>query len=809
MCCKIQKDLNHNNNIQTFIRDIVRYYLICKLKLNRAMLKNLLFILIYFFIFPFAISAQNLLTNGNFENNFTQWNNLNSDGSVATYSLETTDIEEGAKAMKVEITTLGTNPWSVQTIHSAWPSVSGKEYKLHLYAKAQVAGTTIRAIQQLNTYAASEFVLTTDWLPYEWIFTAQENNLQFLFHFFQAGTILIDNITIEPTIPIVISNKDTLRINTNTRFQTMEGFGAAQAYYERWVTQHPNKEELYQLVFQDLGLDWLRLQNVYGNGTGFDPADAAELVQKAHQYADDSVRILMTSWSPPANIKSNNDVNNGGTLLKDANNNYMYADFGKYWKDALTAYANAGVHPNWISIQNEPDWQATYASCLFAPTETATLAGYDKALDSVYQKIKDLPSAPLLIGAEPTGIGSGNFKNYSDPIKSKDHLFGYAYHLYNGGDPNTPNSYNSALSVIGQYDATKPNIMTEYEHADAGWLNTGWLINNVLTKANASAYFYWDLMWDNHGLIDIDYPWDPSLWQNAKGYTINPPYYAFKHFSKHIKPGYERISGVNANNSIISSAFIKKQGGDTMVFVLVNGSTTDITSLLDIPGKSVKKSDIYQSSGTNYYDSLGALNQDMLLFLPANSITTVVMNVIECTTAPTVDASLLNSTICDNQMATVNGTISGAGIGQWKSSGTGTFTPDNTTLNATYTPSLADKTAGSVVLTLSSNGTGLCNVSDQITLYISNCTGLNKTQKADGVKVFPVPAINNLNIDLSGRNDVTEFSIINSSGMKVSDYKMPGKDINIDLHTFPSGLYIILFKTSGGETFKKEFVKNE
>jgi glucuronoarabinoxylan endo-1,4-beta-xylanase len=766
---------------------------------------KLLFLLIYFNVLFFSASAQNLLTNGNFENDFTQWNNLASDGSVASYSIETTDIEEGAKAMKVVITTKGTNDWSVQSIHTAWPSVSGTEYKLRLYAKALVNGTSIRAVQQVNTYSAQDFSLTTAWLPYEWVFTAQENNLEFKFHFFQEGTILIDNITIEPTAPVVISNKDTLRINTGSHFQTMEGFGAAQAYYENWVTSHPNKEALYQLAFQDLGLDWLRIQNVYRDAPTFSPADAVELVQKAHQYTDNSIRILLTSWSPPANIKSNNSVN-GGTLLKDGSGNYLYGAFGDYWKNSLAAYADSGISPDWISIQNEPDWDASYASCSFAPLETIDLAGYDKALDSVYNRIKNLPKTPLLIGAEPTGIAGTNFNNYTDPIKAKNYLYGYAYHLYNGGDPNSPDSYNTSLSNIGQNYGGKPNFMTEYQDSAAGWLKTGWLINNVLTKANASAYFYWDLIWPNHGLIGIDNPWNTSAWTNSNGYTVNPPYYAFKHFSKHIQPGYERISGININSNILSSAFVG--GADTMVFVMINTSPTDITSFIDIPGKSVDKSNVYQSAGSSYYQSLGSLNQNMLLLLPANSMTTIVMKVSDCNTSPVVDAGA-DQTICDLDHASLSGTVSAPATGgTWTSSGTGTFAPDNTTLNAFYFPSTNDMGTG-VILTLTSNGTGKCNVSDQMTLSISACTGIHKSQKEDVVKVYPVPATDILNINLLNRSDVTDLTIINSMGMKVGNFNIRAQDFKIDLTALSQGLYVLLFKTSGGDVFTKEFIKNE
>jgi hypothetical protein len=51
----------------------------------------------------------------------------------------------------------------------------------------------------------------------------------------------------------------------------------------------------------------------------------------------------------------------------------------------------------------------------------------------------------------------------------------------------------------------------------------------------------------------------------------------------------------------------------------------------------------------------------------------------------------------------LNGTITNATTGTWTSSGTGTFDPNNTTLNATYHPSAADLANGNVFFTLTTD----------------------------------------------------------------------------------------------------------
>ena len=88
--------------------------------------------------------------------------------------------------------------------------------------------------------------------------------------------------------------------------------------------------------------------------------------------------------------------------------------------------------------------------------------------------------------------------------------------------------------------------------------------------------------------------------------------------------------------------------------------------------------------------------------------------VISFTPAPVVNAGP-NGTVCaNNSMITLAGSVTGATGGVW-SGGAGTYSPNITTLNATYTPTAAERASGSVTLTLTSTGNGNCNaVSDQV-----------------------------------------------------------------------------------------------
>ncbi len=101
-------------------------------------------------------------------------------------------------------------------------------------------------------------------------------------------------------------------------------------------------------------------------------------------------------------------------------------------------------------------------------------------------------------------------------------------------------------------------------------------------------------------------------------------------------------------------------------------------------------------------------------------------NTITINPAAFVNASA-NDTICSGNSYTLSGSFSGGTSSiTWSTSGSGTF--DNSTLpNATYTPSQADITAASVVLTITSDDpSGPCSsVNDAITLYIQPAATAN------------------------------------------------------------------------------------
>jgi glucuronoarabinoxylan endo-1,4-beta-xylanase len=433
--------------------------------------------------------------------------------------------------------------------------------------------------------------------------------------------------------PVHSQTENVLRITPQDTFQTITGFGASLAYYEGWLPAHPNKAEIYDAIFDELSLDILRVRNSHGYYS-----EMMNTVKEFQQAAENSlghpIPIMSTSWGPPAYLKSNNDKSNGGTLkyeVVDGEVKFNYGGFAQWWAESLDAYAANGIYPKYVSIQNEPDWEAPYESCLLRPSETVnstdTIAGYNVALDSVYQMVSAREHQPLLLGPECIGIGYNAVQNYINALDVSK-LHGIAHHLYHGAEEDNP-FLSDNFSEAGNFHPGIPHFQTEYSRAE--WFQVGATIFQSLYKENVVAYLYWDLIWtDGGGLVDLDFPWDRSRWKDPqKGYTRTKDYFVFKQFSAFIHPGWKRVGTPGNTQGVHSVAFINP-GKDSATVVIVNESETESRNvILDFQGFSIEGTEVYVTSPSKNGEHTGQLTANYELAVEPRSITTVAMQISE------------------------------------------------------------------------------------------------------------------------------------------------------------------------------------
>jgi glucuronoarabinoxylan endo-1,4-beta-xylanase len=419
----------------------------------------------------------------------------------------------------------------------------------------------------------------------------------------------------------------TISVNLENVRQEMVGFGGALTWYSNWMTNSSKKDEIANYIFDDLGLDIIRLKNWYypdnyptdktTNTMSYDNAKALwgvtnELYTMAKDRNED-VKILLSSWGPPKYLKSNDSYREG--TLKKNDDGFMYDALATYYVDVLD---NLPWNPDYLSIQNEPTYiNSGWTTCEWASSETSTLPDYLIAFDKVYDQIKDREYVPTMIGPESQDVPK--YSAFASKLATRDHCGMLAYHPYNINASSTEAQINSSLNSIGSI-ASKPNLMTEFSDNLKDWWSTANFIQNTLVKANSSGYIYWKLIWntpasgEDAAMVSVD---------QSGNYKITPYYYVLKHFSKFIDFGYKRVDASSSKSDLNISAF-KNPEANTVTLIIINNGTDGITNVdFSLRDRTIKSILAYQTQGTAYYKEV--VSVDNTLDIPSGSLTTVVL----------------------------------------------------------------------------------------------------------------------------------------------------------------------------------------
>ena len=442
----------------------------------------------------------------------------------------------------------------------------------------------------------------------------------------------------------------SVTVNPASTAQKVTGFGGASVYYQSWIKNLPtaDQEALFDTAFTGLNISLLRIGNWYQDEDISKVQDDIDIVKAAKKRLGDHMKIQMSSWSAPAKLKPSNSMNGqdghskSDKTLKKANGDaygaYAYTDFANWWKKSLEAYKAAGISPDYVSIQNEPDMEATYEETLFEPTETNEIAGYKEALNAVYDAVK---GQTKLIGPEPLGIGYSNFEKYAKELDANK-LDGYSYHLYHAGDQNdnsgnnylNPENFRKPMKAIADVygKGDKPIIMTEFcpmldEPREKDMLGLAQIMQIGFTDGRLSGYIAWQLFWGYHSQMIGVCPgagWDldgsGKYVCDDTGFKIFPEYHAMRHFSKFVNPGASVIATSTTEANLKTVAFLSANS-DSITTVLINTGSTAIQ--LDNPGITGYGLITAVQSKENGLKSKN-ISVATCTVLPARSITTLV-----------------------------------------------------------------------------------------------------------------------------------------------------------------------------------------
>jgi glucuronoarabinoxylan endo-1,4-beta-xylanase len=384
--------------------------------------------------------------------------------------------------------------------------------------------------------------------------------------------------------------------------QTIRGFGGSSAWIMD-LNAHPvQADALYgNSGSQQIGLSILRVRIDPSPDPGGHANWATEL-GNAQQASARGAIVFASPWSPPAALKSNNDVNNGGEL-----NLANYADYADYLESFITYMQNGGVNLYAVSMQNEPDWTATYESCRWTG-------------DQMHDWVLDYSSVLTTRLIMPESLGFS--PSLSDPTLNDPNVVGHTPlaiiggHLYGTSPAAYPNAVDHGLDLW----------MTE--HAVDGTGLTGALqlakeIHDSMTVGNYNAYVYW---WMQNWTVNNPSPY-------AKGFIDDPAQdnhltlngYVMGQFSKFIRPDYVRATATsNPSGSIYVSAY---KGNGHHVIVALNLGSSSVSQTFVIRNQTVASMTPYRTSATENLIQLSVVsvaNNSFSYMLPAQSITTLV-----------------------------------------------------------------------------------------------------------------------------------------------------------------------------------------
>ena len=444
--------------------------------------------------------------------------------------------------------------------------------------------------------------------------------------------------------------------DVNTKYQTMDGFGAGFTWYADWVPGRSFEQNIYDILFRDAKLSILRFKCEYGY-SGFNNAakvnkafyDAAERYAKER---GETMQVLYSSWSPVSSLKSNHVIKGGGSLKKNEDGAYVYDDFATWWTEAVQAYRDAGVPVDYVSIQNECDFQADYDGCEFGEKETDRLASYPTAFLAVYRSFRETfgDKTPLMIAPETMTCDATTLRLMLNPIleEEPDSVYAVGHHLYVGGNSTDDPDYCG-------YDSFQPNLerielmcrqigfkawQTEFYRGTS--IETANMILKCLTVENASAYIYWGGVWGGGRMDNMESNNMIVVSNNDKnkptqaGYLCTGDYYAMRHYSEFIRPGYIRVEAPltmidrTIGTNLRTASFVSPDG-NRIVCILINNMTDEMRidmANASFPKLITAKQSVFTEGFTAdmmYNTCKPVSGSETMLLLPPSSVTTVVM----------------------------------------------------------------------------------------------------------------------------------------------------------------------------------------
>jgi len=394
---------------------------------------------------------------------------------------------------------------------------------------------------------------------------------------------------------------NVVNLYPNMEYQTFHGFGGAiteAAGYSFSKLTEKGKEEILKKYFSNEGLRYHFIRThidscdfSISNYTAMEDSKDREmnsftlkrdeeyilpLLRKARSAKGEDFDLMLTPWSPPAFMKTNEDRNNGGKLKEE------YREFwAEYICRYIKEYEALGFPVNRITVQNEPDAVQTWDSCTFNPAEEKEFLR-----DYLYKALERNGLTHVKIN-----IWDHNKERMFERARAiiddeTDKMIdGVAFHWYTG-------DHFEAIQLTGEVYPGKELLFTEgcveYSRFDAGQLrNAQMYAHDIIGNLNAgmTGFIDWNILLDEKGGPNhVNNLCDAPIMVNTEdgSYEEKLSFHYIRHFSHYIDRDAKRIALTKYTDKLEMTALKNPDG--TVVLIVLNKQVEDMPLSLRIQG---------------------------------------------------------------------------------------------------------------------------------------------------------------------------------------------------------------------------------
>lgn len=320
-------------------------------------------------------------------------------------------------------------------------------------------------------------------------------------------------------------------------------------------------------------------------------------IKRAAAATGRGLTLYASPWSPPAFMKTNNNMLRGGKLKPE-----YYQSWANYYTKFIKAYEREGI-PVWgITVQNEPMATQTWESCIYSAEEERDFL---KNFLGPTMRREGLGKKNIIIWDHNRDLIYQRVSTILEDPKAAQYAWGIGFHWYepwSGGDQMFDN-----VKLVHETYPNKPLLFTEGTPASFKTEDiTAWRLGeaygrSMINDFNSGAVGWtdWNVLLDEQGGPNHvgNFCFAPVHADTKTGQLIyTNSYYYIGHFSKFIRPAARRIAASPSRSALLSTAFVNPD--NTVSVVVMNLTDQKISYFLWVDGNAAEVSSLPHSIQT-------------------------------------------------------------------------------------------------------------------------------------------------------------------------------------------------------------------